>query len=319
MQEKLPFVFVGSSTEGLDIAKAVQANLDFCCECQIWSQGVFGLSEGPMESLIRNAGNYDFAILVVTPDDIVISRGAESPSARDNVLFELGLFIGRIGRDRTFMVIERDAGIKIPSDLTGITPAAFQKPESGTLQSALGAACTQIEQRVKAIGRRSDTGVAAEIVGSQSIENLGPNRGFRVGLALNITNIGDVSIPPYTVQLFHPKLGWLVFFHSEKKGEQLPGQFRQHEFPILRLADLEQPGELLSPFPDLKDDREGRRLDESDDQAWVFVLVLEDSNRILYRNSRLGRALVTVLRNVFENKTLTVISWEEMMALRTDV
>ena len=72
---KRPKVFVGSSTEGLSIAKAIQLNLDHEyheCEVTLWSQGVFGLGRGTLEDLVREAGTADFAVLVLTPDDLVM-------------------------------------------------------------------------------------------------------------------------------------------------------------------------------------------------------------------------------------------------------
>jgi hypothetical protein len=131
MATKRPLVFIGSSTEGLPVAKAVQANLDYCAECVIWHQGGFGLSEGSLESLVNKLDEWDFGVLVLTPDDFVESRGARNAVPRDNVLLELGLFVGRLGRERTFMVVDRSAKLKLPSDLAGITPATFQPPESG--------------------------------------------------------------------------------------------------------------------------------------------------------------------------------------------
>src|SRR5437899_9214507 len=94
MAERRPLVFIGSSAEGLAIAKAIQLNLDRACEVVIWSQGVFGLSEGTLETLVNKAEEFDFAILVVTPDDMTQSRGKNEQSPRDNVLIELGLFLG---------------------------------------------------------------------------------------------------------------------------------------------------------------------------------------------------------------------------------
>jgi predicted nucleotide-binding protein len=138
--KRRPYVFVGSSVEGLDIAKAIQANLDFACETHIWSQGLFGLSEGTLETLVNSLERFDFAILALTGDDLTLSRGSEQRSARDNVLFETGLFVGGLGKERVFLVADRSAELKLPSDLAGITPATFNPPTSGTVQSALGAA-----------------------------------------------------------------------------------------------------------------------------------------------------------------------------------
>src|SRR5690349_11927339 len=89
-----PSVFIGSSSEGLKIARAVQANLDDAAETTLWSQGVFGLSEGTLESLVDRSQDFDFAILVLTPDDLIESRTRRAAAPRDNVLFELGLFTG---------------------------------------------------------------------------------------------------------------------------------------------------------------------------------------------------------------------------------
>ena len=84
-----PRIFIGSSTEGLKFAEAIQFNLDHVADCTIWSQGVFGLSRGTLEELVRGAKNYDYAILVLTADDVTTRRGVAGNSPRDNVLFEL--------------------------------------------------------------------------------------------------------------------------------------------------------------------------------------------------------------------------------------
>jgi len=309
METKRPFVFVGSSSEGLETAKAVQANLEYSCECQIWSQGVFGLGEGAMEALIRNLGKYDFAVLVLTPDDIVVCRGETSPMARDNVLFELGLFIGKIGRDRTFMITDRDAGIKIPSDLSGISPATFMNPQSGTLQSALGTACTTIEERVKVLGCRSDIGIRVEISGAEHYSIHASD----LALQLDVKNVGDVNVPPYFIQLAHPKLGRMQFFHTTISGSQLPGQVREHKYFMFR-----SPPGIGLHLPNLTHDNGGQPLGEVDDEQWSFQLVLEHSDKVLYQNSRLAKALVTVLRKVLQERGFENLTHAEMMGLQTD-
>ncbi len=149
-----PKIFIGSSSEGLKIAQAIQVLLDNTCEPTIWSQGVFGLSHGTLESLVLALDKFDFAILVLTPDDMTISREQITQSPRDNVLFELGLFVGGIGRDRTFVVFDRSSQIKIPTDLAGITLATYQKHSDGNLLSSLGAPTTLIENEIQRLGVR---------------------------------------------------------------------------------------------------------------------------------------------------------------------
>ncbi|WP_221393430.1 TIR domain-containing protein [Dyadobacter sp. NIV53] len=151
-----PSVFIGSSTEGLKIAKTIQLLLDRVCEVTIWSQGVFGLSKGYLEELVSSLEKFDFAILVLTPDDMTISRETESDSPRDNVIFELGLFVGGIGRNRTYVVYDRTKKIKIPSDLAGISMATFELHSNGNLESSLGACCTRIENEIEKNGLREN-------------------------------------------------------------------------------------------------------------------------------------------------------------------
>ena len=157
-----PTVFIGSSSEGLKIAEAIQLNLDHPCEATVWSQGIFGLSGGTLESLVARLDGFDFAVLVLTPDDLTISRGETNHSPRDNVLLELGLFIGALGPRRTFIVHERDKPLKLPSDLAGVTPATFMLHSDGNLQASLGAVTTLIKRSIQQSGRRHEK-ISADI------------------------------------------------------------------------------------------------------------------------------------------------------------
>jgi hypothetical protein len=147
-------VFIGSSDEGLAVAHAIQKNLDIAAEVTVWRQGIFQLSHSNLGSLISALDKTDFGIFVLTPDDISIIRDTGHKVARDNVIFELGLFFGRLGRDRTFFVVPQDGcNLHIPSDLTGITPAMFNSPcKDGDMKAALRSACTTIANRIKEIG-----------------------------------------------------------------------------------------------------------------------------------------------------------------------
>lgn len=148
-----PKVFIGSSVEGKEIADELQVLLDYDCEVNIWHQGLFNPGSHTLTAMVKAAGSYDFAILVISADDQTESRGDVAPAPRDNVIFELGLFIGALGMERVFMVYDRDKRPKLPSDLLGVNPATFARHASGNLSSALGAPSTQILRVIKERGR----------------------------------------------------------------------------------------------------------------------------------------------------------------------
>jgi hypothetical protein len=146
----MPSVFVGSSREGIEIARAVQAQLAEVSDVDVWNEIPSRLGKGTLESLVDVLDTYDFAVLVMTADDLIISRGAEQNAARDNVLIELGLFMGRIGRQRTFLLVPKETSVKIPSDLAGVIFATFaMPPDPRRLLSAVGPACTEIRSAIK--------------------------------------------------------------------------------------------------------------------------------------------------------------------------
>lgn len=146
---KKPRGFIGSSAEGLEIAEAIHCQLSRDAEITIWSAGVFGLGDGTLESLEKALERFDFAILVLTPDDLVVSRRKASQAPRDNVLLELGMFIGRLGRKRTFVVCGND--IKLPSDLAGVTVTHYEANRSdNNLEAAVIPACSRIRGALRA-------------------------------------------------------------------------------------------------------------------------------------------------------------------------
>ncbi len=148
-----PVLFLGSSSEGLPIARALQLGLkhdDFLV--RVWTDHVFGASHFPIESLEIQLSESDFALLVLGPDDRVESRGHESDAPRDNTVLELGLFIGSLGRERAVIVSPRGLDLKIPSDLLGLTPLEYEVGSPAELPTLLGPVCEEIRRLVGARG-----------------------------------------------------------------------------------------------------------------------------------------------------------------------
>lgn len=121
-----PRVFIGSSAEQKAAARALLANIEDFSQAKVWDHDVFAPSDITVDALIEEANSTQFAIFLVTPDDKVTSRGKRRASARDNVIFELGMFMGTLGRRRAFLVQPRKAGgLQLPTDLMGINTVPY--------------------------------------------------------------------------------------------------------------------------------------------------------------------------------------------------
>ena len=150
-----PRMFIGSSVESLRTAFSVQEEVEHDIESTVWTQGIFEPSSTTMTSLLKAVKNFDMAVFVFAPDDVVRIRDEQFRVARDNVVFEMGLFVGAVGLEHVFFVIPRTEGLRIPSDLLGVTPLSFDPERSdGNLRASLGPACNKIREHANVHFRR---------------------------------------------------------------------------------------------------------------------------------------------------------------------
>jgi hypothetical protein len=154
MEQKKPRLFVGSSTGSLAVAHALQENLEYDVEVTVWNQGIFDLSASTLSSLLEAISDTDFGAFVLAADDIAEIRKEVRRVPRDNVVFELGLSIGGLGRDRTFIIAPRGVDdLQLPTNLLGITPATYEpNRQDGNLAAALGPAATKIKKAISRLG-----------------------------------------------------------------------------------------------------------------------------------------------------------------------
>lgn len=121
---------------------------------------VFRLGEATLESLVNALDQFDFALLVLTPDDLTSANDGNRRTPRDNVMFELGLFMGRLGRSRTFMVCDSSADLKLASDLAGITIAMFDgRRDDKNVVAAVAPACDHVRRSIEREGVLSSNSV----------------------------------------------------------------------------------------------------------------------------------------------------------------
>lgn len=146
-----PSCFVGSSSESKNIANAVQSCLRDDLDVTVWTQVEFRLNQPTLATLIQAISCYDYAIFVFAADDEMRLREETMLSTRDNVIFELGLFMAALGPERCFYLVPKTAQpFRIASDLSGLTTAFYDpKSHDGNLEAALGHACSKINAAVR--------------------------------------------------------------------------------------------------------------------------------------------------------------------------
>jgi predicted nucleotide-binding protein len=87
----------------------------------------------------ENYSDVDFAIALWTNDDLGKAKDNQDlmPRARQNVIFETGFFLGKIGREN--VIILHESGIEIPSDYSGVVYVAIEGNWKDTLRKEIEA------------------------------------------------------------------------------------------------------------------------------------------------------------------------------------
>jgi hypothetical protein len=132
-------VFVASSSERKRVADEVASMLNESAllDARVWEREVFKFSWAYIESLEKELDRADFAVVILTADDKGHVRNKAVNLPRDNVIFEFGLFAGRLGRPRCFFFIDKKSETKIATDLSGVKPVEYDRKAKSTRSLSL--------------------------------------------------------------------------------------------------------------------------------------------------------------------------------------
>lgn len=221
--------------EQLPVARAVNTALDHDAHCNVWTYG-FDPSRFTLESLEDELRKSDFAVFVLAPDDITISRKQKTRSPRDNVILELGINIGALTRRRTFILIERGVQSKIPSDLLGLTPLTFEC--RSPLAAAVEPAWNGIREQIKAQGLLPRVRSAGNVIAYSERSLM--STGFAASALRSLSTFaGDLSWLEEDLSTYQtlraPKRNVVIRFLTDvpgvpviKKAKRLGIEFRQY-------------------------------------------------------------------------------------------
>ncbi len=119
-------LFIGCSFEAIHIARSLKCILKNhfkkTIEPFVYDETEWKNLSAIIDNLKNRLDEFYYAIFIGYPDDIINSRNTFYYTCRDNVLFEMGLFLSRIGKERTFFVIPKDLDYdsKTPLELSNM-------------------------------------------------------------------------------------------------------------------------------------------------------------------------------------------------------
>ncbi len=144
--KRMPKIFIGSAGESLDFAEALEFELKDVARTVVWNR-VLRPGHYTLEELFREASEADFAVFLLGQEDKTESKGQIVPSPRDNVVYEAGLFGGRIEASRVFLLVDA-RGSKIPSDWQGLGYVPYD-PSASAPSDAIHRASIVIRKQIK--------------------------------------------------------------------------------------------------------------------------------------------------------------------------
>jgi predicted nucleotide-binding protein len=153
--------FLAYASEDEDLARAAQDSMMTYLRnnkgCMI-DVTPWPVAAEPSESILKNLQDklrgHDFGIFIYTPADTTEVRESKQPKARDNVVFETGLFMGMKGPHRTIILLPENHEVA-PSDLAGIIGIRYAYDEvKGAMNHAgrtgkLGPASAKIVDKIR--------------------------------------------------------------------------------------------------------------------------------------------------------------------------
>jgi CRP/FNR family cyclic AMP-dependent transcriptional regulator len=143
----------------VQIIKELLDSVEPSVEVVPWPEDFHPSSKTIIETLEEIAARSDFVLMVLGDDDEIRvypePDGTAAPpedakqvvfrkAPRDNVIFELGMFIGLIGRERCIMVYDKRMDLKRPSDIDGVKAVVYDPKAAGDLTAALKMAVDRI-------------------------------------------------------------------------------------------------------------------------------------------------------------------------------
>jgi predicted nucleotide-binding protein len=140
----IPRIVVRSWRATLPLAHAIQTDLGHDFDVTVWEESIVG-----DPNRLDELAEFDAAIFVVAAESPKSIRFNEK-RRWESALLELGMFLGRFGRQRTFLILPRSRDkFTWPNDLAGLATLPYETQRTfSDWQSSIGPACAEIRRNL---------------------------------------------------------------------------------------------------------------------------------------------------------------------------
>lgn len=250
-----PKIFIGSSVEGIDFAEAIQQNLEQVADTTVWNQGIFSLSSNTLTDLLNSLEKHDFGVFIFKPDDKASIRNREDLNViRDNVIFELGLYLGKLGSGRVFYMIPKDyPDLHLPSDLLGVIPGTYdyeRVARDNNLKAIVAPFCSEVKTCIKKCFFAKQIGVKR-------------------------ADFFNAFTKDFEEMLYKSKKMRLFFIHSR--------QWRENNENALRLFLKNKENKLLVFLPNIENEELISYITKNFSDGDVIIPLIQDAYRFFLR------------------------------------
>jgi TIR domain/Predicted nucleotide-binding protein containing TIR-like domain len=147
-----PTVFISGSSEARPLLRLVQQELFHDANVVTWMDAPFSLTQPPVAQFSQSVSAADFVVVLVDFSEAVRTRG------RENLVFEIGYFIGRLGTDRVliFNTNQDQPSLRIPSDMAGLTVLRAKSTGPERTPEVARQIAEEVRQRTRYIAQRED-------------------------------------------------------------------------------------------------------------------------------------------------------------------
>ena len=148
-----PIVFIGCSADALDIAGALQDALDTGDIIpRLWtSGGLYGEARFAIDSFVHQVASSDVAVLVMGH---TAASGDRPDTALYDALFDVGLFMGSLGKERTMIVRPKSLQVTVPTDRLGFSTVTYSSEHGQDAGQIAETAAALIRRRIGMLGAR---------------------------------------------------------------------------------------------------------------------------------------------------------------------